>query len=119
MKEDNSLVFVYGTLKQGHGNHQHFLESSSGVNFLGSYVTPSRYTMYALGGFPGVREGGTTPITGEVYQIPENVFKRLDRLEGYPSFYGRKKIPTKFGEAWIYLVSEEYVNDHIVTSGIW
>lgn len=119
VEEDNNLVFTYGTLKQGHGNYQRLLEGISGVKFLGSYVTPSKYTMYSLGGFPGVREEGNTPITGEVYQIPEIVFKRLDRLEGYPSFYDRKKIPTKWGEAWIYLVSKEYINNHIVISGIW
>lgn len=116
---DKILVFCYGTLKQGHGNYQNLLEGVSGVKFLGGYMTPSKYTMYSLGGFPGVREEGSTPITGEVYQIPQNVFERLDRLEGYPSFYDRKMIPTTWGEAWIYLVSKEYTNNHIITNGIW
>jgi len=110
-------VFVYGSLKEGYSNHR--LLEDSGASFLGGYITPPEYTMVSCGGFPGVLEGGDTPITGEVYEISDNVFKRLDHLEGYPGFYDRKKITTEHGEAWMYIINDTYRDHTPVPEGNW
>lgn len=77
-------VFVYGTLKSGHHNNI-LLENAE---YLGPATTVSNnYTMYHLGSFPGVKEGGTDSISGEVYAVDDTELSRLHRLEGHPTFY--------------------------------
>jgi len=111
------LVFVYGSLKRGFGNHQ-LLEESE---FIGHHITEPLYEMRSLGGYPGVLLNGDTPISGELYRVDEATFQRLDRLEGYPRFYQRLQIPTKEGYAWMYFLANEerYKDDPIVESGVW
>lgn len=93
-------VFVYGTLKKGHGNFR-LLEGSK---YLGDHSTEPLYFMLSFGGFPGVYMGGDTAIHGEVYEVSDAVFGTLDRLEGYPSFYNRIQIDTEYGDAWMYFI---------------
>jgi len=111
------LVAVYGSLKQGYGNHR-LLETSE---FKGGTQTKPEYTMYSMGGFPCITEEGGTSIEIEVYEVEDSVFSRLDQLEGYPTFYNRKEIETEWGDAWVY-----YINDraylgrlNVVESGRW
>jgi len=77
--------------------------------------------MYSLGGFPCITEEGDTPIAVEVYKVDEQVFSRLDMLEGYPDFYNRKEIETKYGTAWIYYIEDaDYMGElNKVESGRW
>ncbi|MCK5021000.1 MAG: gamma-glutamylcyclotransferase [Candidatus Peribacteraceae bacterium] len=108
-------VFVYGTLKVGHGNHR-LLEGSKQ---LGEYTTPPKYSMYSLGGYPGVTDEGETAIQGELYEVNDNTFERLDMLEGYDparvkdgrGFYDRIEIDTPEGKAWMYTITKRYVTD--------
>lgn len=100
----SELVFVYGTLMSGHGNHFHltgarFLGNGQ-VNGLGLYdVTPY---------FPGaVRENGSS-ILGEIYQVDSVTLNSLDRLESNGFLYLREKLPVLLNgevnvEAWVYL----------------
>lgn len=91
------LVFVYGTLMSGEYNNT----LMSGSTMLGTYTTPPEYTMVDLGSFPGVVKGGTTAITGEVWEVEDLTI--LDSLEGHPDFYCREIIDTDFGQAWMYI----------------
>ena len=109
-----SLVAVYGSLRKGLGNHR-FLTSSK---FLGKDVITG-FNMYSLGAFPYVtptKESNT--IVVEVYEVNDNVFLSLDALEGYPTFYDRMKITTKYGYAWIYFI-KDYGKHPKVVSGDW
>lgn len=92
-------VFVYGTLRTGGSNH-HLL---SGARRLGDHVTDPAYRMLDVGPYPGVVTGGETAIRGEVYEVGPEGFRRLDALEDYPRSYTRTKVPTPWGEAWMYL----------------
>lgn len=107
-------VFVYGSLKQGFGNHR-LLEGSK---YLGEAVTKPEFTMYDLGAFPAITRGGSSEIHGEVYEVDDNVFQRLDALEGYPNFYDRMQIETPYGEAWVYFVDKSY-NSSVIETGVW
>ena len=112
----NQLVAVYGSLREGFGNHS-LLE---GATKLSKESITGEYTMLDLGAFPGVILEGNTPLVVEVYQVDEPTFNRLDMLEGYPSFYNRKKISTSAGEAWIYfLEGREGWSNSYVKSGDW
>lgn len=106
-------VFVYGSLKQGYGNHPLIATGE----LLGEHITEPKYTMYSLGSFPAVTLRGDTGISGEVYAVDDETFARLDRLEGYPHFYDRTVIDTPHGEAWMYFLEREEGNE--VEGGVW
>lgn len=93
-------VFVYGSLKRGFSNHTLL----RGAAFLGEHVTPACYTMYDLGLYPAVSEGGTTPISGEVFAVDRPALAILDELEDYPQVYDRILVATPFGRAWMYII---------------
>ena len=108
-------VFVYGTLKRGQRN-EHFMH---GARFLGRHVTKKNYSMYTFGDFPAVCQRGAHAISGEVYQIDDRLFCRLDDLEWYPHFYQRIEIPTNWGDAWMYIVRFGLCRDRKRISGSW
>lgn len=94
-------VFVYGTLMKG--NTTRGLDQFPGSKFVGSAVTSSStYSMYDLGAFPAACLTGDNAIKGEVWEVDENTFHVLDRIEGYPTLYNRKIIDTSHGRAWMY-----------------
>ena len=116
---DSKLLFVYGSLRKGLGNHS-FLRHEN-VSYLGNFVTEPEWTMYSLGGFPALTEGGDTAIVGELYSVPEDVYRAIERLEGYPSFYQRKSLTTPLGEAEVYYITDldKYGRDDVVECGDW
>lgn len=92
-------VFVYGTLLSGQVNNRLLKEA----NLLGK-TKIGGYRMFSLGHFPAcVRfENNEYQITGEVWEVNDDTFAKLDVLEGYPTLYNRTLIETEFGGAWIY-----------------
>lgn len=114
-------IFVYGTLKEGYGNHRLLTRSKK----LGNYTVPSdSLCLVDLGPFPAVVHkevfGISTPITGEVYEVDDETFQSVDWLEGYPSFYNRTEIETDYGTAWVYYLPKtraKYVA--ICKNGVW
>jgi len=115
--KDKIKVMVYGSLKRGFGNHSYHLGNSE---YLGKVETLPQYTMFSLGGFPGVIPNGKTSIQGELYNVTERELRTLDRLEGNGSFYTREVIETSEGEAWIYLLPEDKYNHYeAIEDGVW
>ncbi len=109
----HTLVFVYGTLKRGHPNHD--VLARADARFLMAWATAPEYEMVDLGAFPAVQEGGGTAIHGEIYEVGD--LAPIDRLEGYPVLYGRKRIETPCGEAWLYIKND--AAGERVPSGDW
>lgn len=111
------LVAVYGSLRKGLGNHD--VIQHTDTKFVGE-DTISGWTMRSYGGFPYIHPGDGT-IKVEVYQVSDDCLKEnLDVLEGYPSFYNRKKVDTKYGKAWIYFIENETHDAYpLVESGDW
>ncbi len=109
-------VFVYGSLREGFGNHR-LLERAE---FLGSYRAELPFVMISLGGFPGLIESQQdNNITLELYQVTPQEFQNLDQLEGYPSFYDRKKITVNGTKGWVYYLTERSGSEPLVESGDW
>lgn len=110
-------VLVYGSLKQGFGNHrllEHVPCLDNNVTFTG--------TMKSLGGYPCVTQHGSTVITGELYEVDDATLQRLDQLEGHPHYYERKIVETSAGPAWIYLIDDPSVYEgstRLVHDGCW
>lgn len=117
-------IFVYGTLKSGYGNNR-LIEHA---NKLGEHtVEAGRYCLVDLGPFPAVMPvdeiSGLAPtkVTGEVWEVDDQTFERVDGLEGYPHFYNREKIQTPFGEAWMYFMQDKHGRNEsdICDNGVW
>jgi gamma-glutamylcyclotransferase (GGCT)/AIG2-like uncharacterized protein YtfP len=87
-------IFVYGTLLKG--EHNHYLLENAEFLFYGK--TKKEYTLYGLGSFPGMVEGGRYSISGEVYAVKPSELQHLDALEEHPDWYVRKEIVLENGE---------------------
>jgi len=104
MKKYN--VFVYGTLKQGYGNHN-FLENSE---FVGNAYTFDKYSLY-IDNIPFVVNVPVSHIQGELYRVDQKTLSEVDRLEGHPYFYKRKRVNIKLESGkltrgWLYFGPE-------------
>jgi len=108
-------VFVYGTLLRGELNHGLL----AGATCLGAHRTEPCFTLYALGGYPGLVAAGTTAVSGEVYGVNGGGLRLLDQLEGYPRLFGRRLIQTPFGRAWVYLYRGAVRDRPVIHSGDW
>lgn len=108
-------LFVYGTLKRGHGNHPLLERYDS--DFVGPATTVEA-TFLLTETFPMVfRASEPYPpgyafhvgkILGEVYRVSDEGLKHVDALEGHPTFYTRTPIQVEMGgdpiDAEIYLM---------------
>jgi gamma-glutamylaminecyclotransferase len=110
------LVAVYGSLKRGFGNHR-LLEQAQ---FVGVGETPPIYQMRGAGrSYPGIFSGDSR-VQVEVFSVTDSELKRLDQLEGHPSFYNREvtNILLDSGEAlpaFIYKLPDTYNMGAVVT----
>lgn len=108
----NIRVGVYGTLKAGFGNHRLL----SKADFVGTGKTKSPYPL-EVEGLPYLhdKEGVGENVTLEVYDVDPDTLRRLDLLEGHPSFYKRKVIPVSMSDwtttyAWVYFVQNRHLD---------
>lgn len=106
--EDN-LVAVYGTLKKGYSNYNHYLTSSK---FVGKGETKEKYPL-VISGLPYLIEekGKGHNVEVDVFKVSSGVMGQLDRLEGHPNWYRRKQIDInvkgKVLKCWIYFNIKE------------
>ena len=101
--EQNQLIFVYGSLRQGHGNH-HLLK---GAFCYGTGQTVNKCAMYVVSGYPYVTSSEERyPIVGELYAIDDAMLEKLDKMEGHPRYYVRREtnvvIAGQEYTAWMY-----------------
>lgn len=107
-------VFVYGTLKKGN-NIRGLDFFGEGSKFVGTATTvDSTYALYDLGAFPAVSINGNQNIVGEVWDVNKATMKVLDGIEGYPTFYNRKKVKTTRGDSWMYFIDGIETDDRVV-----
>lgn len=105
------LLFVYGTLMRGEVAHDRLARAA----FVDEHVTAPRFTLYALGWYPGAAAGGSTAIAGELYRVDAAL---LDELAGYEGEeYDAVEIPTSHGEAWMYVYRG--APGDVIVSGCW
>jgi gamma-glutamylcyclotransferase (GGCT)/AIG2-like uncharacterized protein YtfP len=104
---NNNKVFVYGTLKKGNSVRGLNMFRDRGVEYVSDAVTTeAEFSLYDLGAFPAVTSSGNNRISGEVWEVDENMMKVLDDIEGYPEFYNRMEIKTTQGKAWMYYIPD-------------
>jgi len=110
-----SLLFVYGTLKQGFSRNQALKDQ----RYLGTAKTAPVYGMYAYGGFPALVDfklaeesevSASNSIFGEVYEVTDTCILEIDKIEGVEfNLFERKIVEIKsftllrlplFQESW-------------------
>ena len=99
-------IAVYGTLKQGWGNHRLLQKDPIYTGYV-------NIDSISGTGFPSMKLGDKEKLYVEVYDVTESEFRMVDSLEGYeegriPTFYNRVKTKvTKLDDGtvedvWIY-----------------
>lgn len=114
MAGERELLFVYGTLKRGFGNHW-YLEKAK---FLGNAETVEKYALYEVGIPYVVKEEKISTIKGEVYEVGRAELTAIDKLEGHPKYYRREKVRVRVEngdevEAWFYFLNSENEFDRV------
>lgn len=100
-----NFVAVYGTLRSGYGNN-HLLSHAKRLD-KGHTVDKLRMTCQ---GIPYVLSGASEEgyhVVVEVYNVADDDMHDLDRLEGHPNWYQRRKTKVRLDcgievEAWLY-----------------
>jgi len=114
------LVAVYGTLKQGFGNHALLAQAE----YIGRDAL-AQISLYDIGPYPGARLETSLGIEVEVYAVSQTELAQLDLLEEYDAadpargLYTRELLETRFGLAWVYLYQGELFNQPCLRSGAW
>ena len=126
-------IAVYGSLKKGFHNHR-LIEAST---FIKEAVVELPYKMISLGGFPGliqdeVKEDKVSelevlncnlnPIHIEIYEVDDQTYKSVERLEGYPRFYDKHIFEFEGDQLEIYVLNEnnkKYNNCKLIEGGNW
>lgn len=99
MSKEKLKIAVYGSLRRGMGNYR-LLETSK---LLSTETVQDNFRMVDMGSYPGLIESEElNDIVVEVYEVTPDTYKRIERLESYPSFYDRKNVHTTEGEVGIY-----------------
>lgn len=114
-------VFVYGTLKKGFGLN-YLLDSSK---FIGEAKLEG-YEMYSLVSFAPFIVKGDGKVYGEVYEISEDLLKKLDKFEAR---YNRKEVEVEIlGEkmkVYVYIIKMDIKKKGLpfllnkISSGVW
>lgn len=110
-------MFVYGTLKRGQSAH----DLMEGSKFLGEMSTHPRYSLYNMGGFPGMGEGKEAGgVHGELFEVDEDCLWRVDRYEGAPHLFKRAVIELADGtKAEAYMFNRSLAGRPRIKSGVW
>ena len=101
---EDHLIAVYGTLKKGYSNYNHYLTTSK---FLGSGETKEKYPL-VIKGLPYLIEDKGTGhnVNVDVFKVSNYTLTKLDALEGHPVWYRRKLVQVmlkgKSVTCWIY-----------------
>jgi gamma-glutamylaminecyclotransferase len=110
-------LFVYGSLLSGEIHASRL----GGARLVGPARTAARYTLVDLGPYPALLEGGTTSVSGEVYEVDGETLAALDEFEGHPDEYRRQAV-SLLGEDSV----EAYVRPRglgqggrVIASGSW
>jgi gamma-glutamylcyclotransferase (GGCT)/AIG2-like uncharacterized protein YtfP len=112
---EDTLVAVYGTLKKGYSNYNHYLTSSK---YIGKGATKEKYPL-VIKGLPYLIEniGQGFNVEVDVFKVSPSVLKDLDALEGHPNWYRRKEIQIKMKDktlmCWIYFNIREKGNGEL------
>ena len=110
------ILFVYGSLMRGQPAHG----LVAAAPFLGPARTAPCFHLVDLGPYPGLVDGGTMAVEGELYAIPPRLLPHIDAFEGHPRHYRRRPIPLAGGRhAHAYVLTRRPTHACIVPVPHW
>lgn len=120
MVKDTVKVIVYGTLLTGERNAHHCRNALNvqPCRIVGTlYDTRNGYPAFVPDEFGGA-------VQAELVELPAEDLARLDWLEGYPSYYDRKKVEAYLPDGsietgWVYVLNELPVLASVILYGDW
>lgn len=126
----HQLVFVYGSLMNGFGNHRILAcQKFVGNARIESDDNGKSFTMHAYThSFPAIYEDETmrqkSSIDGEVYKVDVETFVDLDCLESHPYWYVREQVQVRLDDghtvdAWVYVMRHDKVQGEEIKNGSW
>ena len=122
MSEENTVLFIYGTLKRGAANHGVL----AGQKFLGTARSIPGYRLYVVADYPGlVRDpADTRGVTGELWSVTPTALAGLDAFEGLlEKLYRRDRIslatPHENIEVQTYFYLRNTRGRRPIISGVW
>lgn len=92
-EEEQKLLFVYGSLKQGFCNHN--VLDKRFCKKIGDAKTVKKFGMFIddFGNYPYLIDEPFSNIDGELYEIyTQELLDKLDEFEGTPDYYTRELI---------------------------
>jgi gamma-glutamylcyclotransferase (GGCT)/AIG2-like uncharacterized protein YtfP len=95
------LIFVYGTLLRGEVNHPLMMSDAA---FVRDACTEPHYDLVDLGGYPALLEDGHTAVSGEIYEVDDELLEELDVFEEVPFLYQRKPVQLADGYVEAYVM---------------
>ena len=102
------LLFVYGTLMRHLSNHN-YLKSSL---YLGECSTFDKYVILIDGSIPYLSTSKNIyHIKGELYEVSDDILKKIDELEDEGNWYKRKNLKIILNEK--IFTCYAYFNDQI------
>ena len=114
-------IFVYGTLKKGFGLN-YLMDSSK---FVGESSLED-YEMYSLMSFAPFITKGNGKVFGEVYEISENLLRKIDLFEAK---YNREEVDIEVSgkkmKAYVYVIKIDIKKKGLpfllnrINSGVW
>jgi gamma-glutamylaminecyclotransferase len=114
------MLFVYGTLKRGHRLHA-YLEMA---RFVGEASTGPGYALYRIEWFPAmVADPEAAGVSGELYEVDDELLARLDEVESAPYVFRRAPITLQtsdgMSEVEAYLYQRPVARLTRIESGSW
>ena len=106
-------LFSYGTLMSGQSRNS-TMTSLGGKKLKNVEVEDLR--LYGNSDHPTVRKEDGHIVLGEIWEFErseDEILSRLDRIEGYPSYYGREKIEIEGDSVWVYIMTDGAFNFQI------
>lgn len=122
MTTNTNIVAVYGTLREGLGNHTLIADCKRiGLGWL------TGFRMYNLGDLPAIiaTHDDSGRIRVEWYDVSDDILEELDGLEGFnpdsvnTSLFVRKRVFSPYGRGWIYLYNRSLNSVPYMEAGDW
>jgi gamma-glutamylcyclotransferase (GGCT)/AIG2-like uncharacterized protein YtfP len=121
-------VFTYGTLRPGQPNFERYLAHEGAKVVASDVYTWPEFALVDLGGYPGMvvpdeqNKEFVTAVIGDVFVVDSPTLMALDRLEGVPNHYQRRKVKLANGmEPYAYILNPAriYPNAPVIRHGDW
>lgn len=99
-------LFTYGSLLEGERDHTLL----QGARPLGPARTRASYYLVDLGVYAALVPGGTTAVSGELYELDRKALAAIDRAKEHPVLFRRGSVELEDGSsAEAYLMTEDKV----------